>query len=163
MSRLACSELCRGGRRCRELFQRQIKLHSGHHRCNQLAVSVHILMRSISVHFSARQRKEKKFLFKFLKIFQNNFFFHEQKISICKNKILASVFIMHLSVNNLIIWFKNILIETQSEYFEHILETNLEEIEFHMQKYTFFFNAKLIYLNSLRLKLLVLFAGAAIQ
>lgn len=74
LSRLACSELCRGSRRCRELFQRQIKLHSGHHRCNQLAVPVHILMRSISVHFSARQRKEKKFLFKFLKIFLNNFF-----------------------------------------------------------------------------------------
>lgn len=35
---------------------------------------------------------------------------------------------MHLAVINIIVWYKSILIETTNEYYEHLLDQNLEII-----------------------------------
>lgn len=40
-----------------------------------------------------------------------------------------------MAVNNLVIWVKTILIETLNEFYEHVLEENLELIEEYERMY----------------------------
>lgn len=50
------------------------------------------------------------------------------KIVISSNNIVSSIFTMHLAVNNILVWYKSILIETLSEYYLHILDENLQTL-----------------------------------
>ena len=36
---------------------------------------------------------------------------------------------MHIAMVNIIVWFKTILLETLNEYYEHVLEENIEHLE----------------------------------
>ena len=50
------------------------------------------------------------------------------QIVISSNNVSSSILTMHIAVINIIVWFKSILIETSNEFYEHLLEENLEII-----------------------------------